>query len=533
MNVRRRKRRVRIVAVGVLVGGPLSIVAAFLVSSAGIDADSGATIERLYTRPQRVPPVDLDVATAQWQLDGIRLGGADALAGGATLADLDGDDDLDLVVANGRAVALLWDTNSYSRQLDLGIDDAVSVAVRDLDGDGWPDIALARSGKNDRIVWGGRALLDSSETLEHTDLAGGNPSAALVPADLVGGARPELIRLGRGGRSGSADRIWVSDGTGRSFSSEALPSSERLSLAATVADIDRDGLLDIWVTRDVGWDTGGDSLYSRRGDRGGPWFDIAEDIGAALEIDGMGITLADLDDDGALDAYISDIGENEVLHRSAAGFSPMPDTGAGRIRPPSQPNSIVSSSWGTGAADLNLDGRLDLMVVGGGFPGEAVRNKVPGTAVIDEEPPALLLGIGDGRFVDAWTESGLHLSIVGRALALGDVDGDGDTDAVIVARDGTLTALRNDTDRPSIRVQIDEQCGDGIEVRITSAQRSFSTLVPQFSYGGAHAREVIVGTNERTATVTVVTPGEELFDHDLPASADRQTITVPPCEAAS
>lgn len=209
----------------------------------------------------------------------------------------------------------------------------------------------------------------------------------------------------------------------------------------------------------------------------------------------------------------------------------MPDTGAGRIRPPSQPNSIVWSSWGSGAADLNLDGRLDLIVVGEGFPSEAVRNKIPGAAVMDEEPPALLLGIGDGRFVDAWTESGLHLRIVGRALALGDVDGDGD--AVIVARDGTLTALRSDTDRPSIRVQIDEQCGDGIEVRITSAQRSFSTLVPQFSYGGAHAREVTVGTKEQTATVKVVTPGEELFDHELPASAGRQTITVPPCEAAS
>lgn len=180
MNLRRRKRRVRIAAAGVLVSGPLSIVAAFLVSPTGIDADSGSTTELLYTRPESVPPVDLDVATTQWQLDGIRLGGADALAGGATLADLDGDEDLDLVVANGRAVALLWDTNSYSRQLDLGIDDAVSVAVRDLDGDGWPDIALARTGKNDRIVWGGRALLDPDETLEHTDLAGGNPSAALV-----------------------------------------------------------------------------------------------------------------------------------------------------------------------------------------------------------------------------------------------------------------------------------------------------------------------------------------------------------------
>lgn len=94
-----------------------------------------------------------------------------------------------------------------------------------------------------------------------------------------------------------------------------LPIAERFSLAGELIDADADDLLDIWITRDVGWARGGDTVLSRQGEPGGEWVDVAPDLGVALEVDGMGITLADLDGD-----------------------------------------DIVSSTWGTGALDVNLDG---------------------------------------------------------------------------------------------------------------------------------------------------------------------------------
>lgn len=526
MRDQRRARSQRIAALGVLALGPLALVALIIGSGENIDGASGALTEPLYTRPDDVPPVDLQLATETWGLDEISLNGADPMSGGATLADLDGDQDLDLIAANGRVVVLLWAGDSFAAPIDLGIGDAVSVAVADIDADGWPDIAIARTGEQDRIVWGGPWVTDSNQSMTSSDLAGGHPSAMLLPVDLTGDASPELVRLGRGEDSGSDDVIWSRDGVERSFSSITLPRSDRLSLAGTASDVDRDGLLDLWITRDIGWETGGDSVYSRRGDPNGPWFDIADELGAALEIDGMGITLADLDGDTDLDAYVSDIGENDVLARSPSGFSPLSDTGAGRIRPPSQPNDIVSSSWASGAADLNLDGRLDLIVVGGGFPETTIRNKVPETSVVDAEPPAVFLGIGNGQFVDAWPETGLDLNVVGRSLTLGDVDGDGDTDAIIVTYDGRLAGLRNDTDRASLTVILDDRCGEGVELTLTAPQRSFSVLVPQFTYGGVHARQVIIGSNQETVVVSATFGTDSLFRGEFEATTHRRTVAV-------
>ncbi len=533
MRLQPLRRDVRIAVLVALALGATGLVAMLGTSRQRIDAATGAVSEPLYSRPDDVPPAEFTLITQPWGLADIRLGGASPLSGGATLADLDGDQDLDLIAANGRAVALLWVGDHFAPPIDLEISDAMGVAVGDIDDDGWPDISIARGGENDRIVWGGPWVVDADHPMESTDLAGGNPSAMLLPANLVDDGAPELIRLGRGGESGSADLIWVSDQVDRrTFSSISLPNSDRLSLSGTVSDVDQDGLLDIWVTRDVGWDTGGDSIYSRRGDPTGPWFDIADELGAALEIDGMGVTLADLNGDATLDAYVSDIGENDILSRSPTGFAPLSETGAGRIRPPSRPSDIISSSWASGAADLNLDGRLDLIVVGGGFPDTAIRNKVAGTEVIEAEPPAVFLGIGDGRFTDAWPETGIELEVVGRSLTLGDIDDDGDTDAIIVTLDGTIAALRNDSDRSSIVMSIDEDCGEGVEVTLSGPRRSFTVLVPQFTYGGAHAREVIVGTDQEPVTASARTGGNETFREELAATASRQAIVVDGCEAS-
>ncbi len=275
-----------------------------------------------------------------------------------------------------------------------------------------------------------------------------------------------------------------------------------MSLAATVADVDRDGLLDIWVTRDTGYATGSDSLYSRKGDLNGPWLDVADELGTGLEIDGMGVTLADLDGDADLDAYVSDIGENEILEAEATGFVLMRATGAGRIRPPLVSQDIVSSSWASGPADVNLDGQLDLVVVGGGFPTSTVLNKIAGTSVADAEPPAVFLGLGGGRYTDGWLETGLSLDVVGRGLTLGDIDGDGDTDAVIVTRSGRVHALRNSSTAASLTVELAHSCGAGVEVSVTSASRAFTTVLPQFTYGGAHAAEVTVGLPDLPATIS-------------------------------
>ena len=165
--------------------------------------------------------------------------------------------------------------------------------------------------------------------------------------------------------------------------------------------------------------------------------------------------------------YLSDMGDNELLRRETlfleqGGLNYRKDDqrGLGRIRATDAGADEISSSWGTGVADLNLDGVLDLVVVNGGFPAGRVDNKVPDTTVTTSDPPAFFLGMegGDDRWADVWPELGLDWKGAGRGLVLADLDGDLDTDVVISTRDEGLVVLRNEVEGPAVSIEVEAGC---------------------------------------------------------------------------
>lgn len=462
------------------------------------DADPGRRTEALYQWRGEAPSL-VDV-TEEWGFDGWVNRSDREASGGAVIADLNRDGAFDVAVAGGDGLVFLALPGGGFTPVDPDVGDTVAVEAGDLDLDGWVDVVFGRTGGEDVIVWGG-AWIGGLGTPEVTRIPGGEPTSGLIVADFGGGdSLPGLLRLDYAG----PDRLLV-QGPARSFSvGEPLPNSDRRSLAASVADLNHDGELDFWITRDVGWQDGGDSVLL--GEPAGGARDSTQSMGAGLEIDGMGVTLADLDGDGALDAYLSDLGDNEVLLGSASGFEPAANTGAARIRPPGSPLDVVSSSWGSGVADLNLDGLLDLVVANGGFTNPVV-NKVVGTRVQASDPPALFLGLGDGRFADAWGATGLAWEGAGRGLALGDLDGDLDTDILIVTRDRGLVVLRNDVAGPALAVRAAPGClATGAEVRVTGGDRSFIALLGAPTFLGRHAAEAIVGTGGRPVEVSAAFP---------------------------
>jgi hypothetical protein len=93
-------------------------------------------------------------------------------------------------------------------------------------------------------------------------------------------------------------------------------------------------------SRKVGWDTGGDSLYSRQGGLTGPQVGTAHRTDFA--IDSVGIIIADLNRDTMLDAYVSDLGDNEVPLRRDSRFEPTHDTGAASTASPSLTRTPIS-----------------------------------------------------------------------------------------------------------------------------------------------------------------------------------------------
>ena len=481
------------ITLSLMIGSALLALVLALISEPDEDlanADPGRIAETLYEWEGPVPRFT-DV-TELWGLAQWRNTSERNASGGVALIDLDQDGFLDVALAGGEPRVYFGNGAGFTRASgDLSIE-AVALTAGDLDGDGRVDLVFGADGSEDVIIWGGEWLggrdLDRAET---STLPSGEPTTGLLIADLTGDGIADLLRLGYGDRRPSADVIYQQV-TSRQFVGLPLPNSERRSLAAEVAQIDDVDGLDVWVTRDIGWRDGGDSIYSLRGDS---WVDIAPELGAALEIDGMGLTLADLNGDAELDAYLSDLGENEVLGRvPGSGYEAMTDSGANRIRPPGVSAELISSSWASGVADLNLDGVLDLVAVNGGFPGQGVANKVIGTSIVDEDPPAILFGLGGGRYADVWDRLGLEWQGAGRGLALGDLDGDGDVDLVVTTRDEGLTVLRNDVAKAGSVIAVHPTCDlAGAEVTVETSLGSYHLLAAPHAFLGRHAPGVIVG----------------------------------------
>jgi len=517
---------------------PTLIVALAMIAACGSDdidpravgADPGRTVEALYDWPDPGEPLpEFSDVTEEWGLGDFENDADFQAAGGVAIGDLDGDGWPDLAVA-GRDLFLFYGSSegmtSAAAPIAAAEGQMAGVGIADLDGDAMNDLLVSVIGGDDLIIWGGlwSASRDPSQAPQ-TVLAGGTQTVALLAADLSGDERPDILRLSHD--PAEPDIIWEQTGL-RRFVPKPLPQSFRRSFAAEIIDLDQDGLLDIWVTRDVGWITGADSIYTRRGERDGPWIDVASDMGAALAIDGMGIALADLDGDGDIDAYVTDIGENDILFAGDDGYAPATSSGAGRIRPPGGRTETVSSSWAVVTGDINLDGVIDLVVANGGFGGADIVNKISGTEFVDLDTPAMFLGLGEGRFADVWPQLGQSWREHIRGMALGDLDLDGDADLVFVSSTGGMRVYRNEATGSSVTLVVsDAACGAGFIATVTGPTTYFRSVLVQHPFLSASEPSLTVGTLGGPVEISVIRPGLSTFTDELPGGSGRVTVEIP------
>ena len=214
--------------------------------------------------------------------------------------------------------------------------------------------------------------------------------------------------------------------------------SSSKSLGVALIDDNHDGWPDLLVAND----TQPNKLY--RNQRDGTFKDAAVEAGLAFSSEGkaragMGVDVADFDNSGSAGVAITNF-DNEMIGLYRANGRAFDD-----IAPQSGVGMASRNSLGFGCAflDVNLDGWLDFAVANGHID-ETVRN-IRGN-VGYAQPAQLFMNNGKGSFVDVASEigGGFDQPKVGRGLAYGDFDRDGDLDLLITTNNGPAYLYRND-----------------------------------------------------------------------------------------
>ena len=443
----------------------------------------------------------------------------ETLGSGCAFLDYDGDGWQDILLINGmdwpghkrqRSSLRLYRNNRNGSFTDVtrraGLDVEIygmGVAVGDYNNDGFPDILITCVGQNRLFKNTGKGtFVDVTNSSGLSGRQAFSTSALWFDFDRDGlldlfvcnyvkwspehdvfcsldGKRksyctPEAYR---------GETCWLfhnrGDGTFEDVTAKSgIFDTSSKSLGVAMLDDNQDGWPDLLVAND----TQPNKLY--RNLRNGAFKDVAVEAGIAFSTEGkaragMGIDAADFENSGKTGIAITNFDNEMIGLYRAAGKGSYED-----VATQAGVGAVSKNSLGFGCAflDADLDGAPDLVVANGHID-ETVRN-IRGN-VGYAQPPHLFLNDGRGNFRDVASQAGAEFARpkVGRGLAYGDFDRDGDLDILMTTNKGPAFLFRNDqlSGNHSIRFRLtgtkSNRDAIGATVRIFHGGSSQSRLV--------------------------------------------------------
>lgn len=393
-----------------------------------------------------VPTPDFDlVLQAEWLQTDLPKG--PLLPGdqpGVALGDLDGDGWLDAVMAFGGGSMGFRNDGTGNLVMEPGftVDGAAmpsgeAITLADLDGDGDLDGSLGRWGARDRLLWNqgdGRFVSTELEGSEGStfgsafaDLDGDEDLDLIISA---GSSTLSVEKILAGGETGDPNLLYRNDDGQFVRVPDALPTVGVNGITFQLAplDADGDGDLDLYSANDAGPYIESNHLLLNDGTG---HFSDAPDSGATLTMFAMGAAVGDANQDGLPDIYLSNVGPPRMLLNQGDGQFAEAAEATGTAIPPA-PESLIS--WGTAFVDLDADRDHDLVVTFGRGGDEAKINAVnPDYVQSEQQPNQVLVSNGESLFsrasVPSFDDPGPT-----RAVAVGDLDQDGRPDLVTAGK---------------------------------------------------------------------------------------------------
>lgn len=439
----------------------------------------------------------------------------ETMVAGVGLLDYDNDGYLDVYLVNGAAIPSLqkeapkyWNrlyhnnhdgtfTDVTEKAGVAGIGYGMGVAVGDYDNDGWPDIYVVNVGKNqllhnngngtftdvtDKASVGG-GLLDgkkmwsvSAAWVDYNndgllDLFVSNYCKWEVNKDPYCGPTPTLRAYCHPNNYANLPNSLYrnnGDGTFTDVSAETgIAKYLGKGMGVAIADYDHDGFIDIFVAND------NHPNFLFHNIRGKRFEEVALESGVAYAqsgsaLSGMGVDFKDVDNDGRPDLWHTAV-ENE-------SFPLFHNAGGGQFVEQTLPAQLAvtrtMSGWGNGIVDFDNDGWKDLFV--------ARSNVLDNIAQFSnrkyEEPNSVLRNLGNGKFQDVSSQAGADFQVAAphRGVAFGDIDNDGQIDAMVSVLNGPLQYFHNISKNSNHWITLtlvgkkSNRMGLGAQVRVTA-----------------------------------------------------------------
>ena len=347
------------------------------------------------------------------------VGGPDRYGFGCVAGDVDGDGDRDLYVTYYGPNVLYrneGDGTFIDATLPAGVGDPMwgaSAGLADYDGDGDLDLYVVNYVDYD---------------LDNDLYCGENrPGYRSVCHPKNFDSQPDVLYRNRG--DGTFEDVTASAG---------IHDRTGKGLGLVWGDYDGDGDDDLYVAND---DTP-NFLFRNRGD--GTFIEVGELSGVALSEDGipqagMGVAMADYDNDGRPDIFVTNLAEetNELYHNEGHGsfLDATFTSGLG-------PTSLLTLGFGTFFFDADNDSIPDLFLVNGHIIDNVA---LYSDTITFEQPAHIYRGDGRGRFTLENARAGepFRRTYVGRGAVPFDFDDDGDQDVLFTQNDRPAVLLRN------------------------------------------------------------------------------------------